>query len=263
MSAARDFSTISPSAKSLLLLKSQTSLPYAKEAAELLFGAEAVGRAKDELLTTPGAELRRRHFELRARSVDIALAEVGASRVLELAAGLSFRGLAMAERTADVHYVDSDLANIVAIKSEIAGALPTQPLLGTVRFVDLNAVDAEAFRAAVHQLPPGPIAILHEGLLMYLDDEERNRLATNVTNALRERGGWWITADIYVRTDAHVFREERTKAFLEQHRVEEKKFASWGAAESFFTTYGFSVLKRSASSRDPQHARETWTLALC
>jgi len=35
----RDFSTISPSAKSLLLVKSQTSLPFARQAAELLWGA--------------------------------------------------------------------------------------------------------------------------------------------------------------------------------------------------------------------------------
>ena len=45
----RDFSTISPSAKSLLLVKSQTSLPFARQAAELtadLARALAIERAR-------------------------------------------------------------------------------------------------------------------------------------------------------------------------------------------------------------------------
>jgi hypothetical protein len=39
MTAARDFTTISPSARSLLLMKSQTAIPFARRAAALMFGA--------------------------------------------------------------------------------------------------------------------------------------------------------------------------------------------------------------------------------
>jgi O-methyltransferase involved in polyketide biosynthesis len=124
----------------------------------------------------------------------------------------------------------------------------------------LDALDAAAFRDAVRQLPPGPVAIIQEGLLMYLDDAEKARLATNVRSALLERGGVWATADIYVRSDAPFFREERTKRFLEQHGVDEKKFADWAAAETFFTAQGFSIARKLSPSSDARRIRETWVL---
>jgi O-methyltransferase involved in polyketide biosynthesis len=264
---ARDFSSISPSAKSLLLVKSQTTLPFARKAAEHLWGAGAVTAAGEEAAANPGANLRRRHFEIRARSLDQALAATrtahGGTRVLEIAAGLSFRGLALAARE-DVFYVDTDLPAIAAIKAELVTTLHPTPLAGTLRVAALDALDAEAFREAVRQMPPGPLAVLHEGLLMYLDPGEKARLAASVREALLERGGAWLTADVYVRSEAReavVFREERTKKFLEQHRVEQNKFADWSEAEAFFTGAGFAVTERISSSVDPWHGRETWVLA--
>jgi hypothetical protein len=104
----RDFSTISPSAKSLLLVKSQTSLPFARAASELLWGAEYVEQGVPGSRRDLRRRERRRHFEIRAQSLHEALHELGASRVLEIAAGLSFRGLAMAS-CGDVFYLDTDL----------------------------------------------------------------------------------------------------------------------------------------------------------
>ena len=108
-------------------------------------------------------------------------------------------------------------------------------------------------------MPPGPIAIVHEGLLRYLDDEEKTRLAASVRAALAERGGWWVTADVYVRSDVAVFREEKTRRFLEAHRVEEKKFADWDAAESYFARSGFRVAQRLGEG-DAWTKRETWVM---
>jgi O-methyltransferase involved in polyketide biosynthesis len=260
MTTPRDFSTISPSARSLLLVKAQTTVPYARPAAELLWGRGAVEAAEREAAAIPEAAARRRHFELRARSLDEALAELGATRVLELAAGLSFRGLAMAERPG-VFYLDTDLPELAAIKAALVPSLHPAPLAGTLRVQALDALDAGAFRAAVEGMPAGPIAVVHEGLLMYLDDGEKARLASSVREALLERGGAWITADVYVRSSAPVYREERTKAFLEAHRVEEKKFADLGAAESFFTSQGFTVTRTLAPEGDPWRVRQTWVLS--
>jgi hypothetical protein len=44
--AERDWSTVSPSAKWLLLLKAQTSIPFAREAAVLLFGETVVAASR-------------------------------------------------------------------------------------------------------------------------------------------------------------------------------------------------------------------------
>jgi O-methyltransferase involved in polyketide biosynthesis len=260
MSTSRDFSTISPSAKALLLVKAQTSLPYARRAAELLWGAASVEAAEREASASPEAATRRRHFELRAQSLDAALDLLGANRVLELAAGLSFRGLAMAQR-AGVFYLDTDLPELVSVKASLVESLRPASLPGTLRIGALDALDADAFRAAIRAMPAGPLAIIHEGLLMYLDEGEKARLAASIRDALLERGGTWVTADVYVRSKTPVYREERTKRFLEAHRVEEKKFADMAAAEAFFTSNGFTVTRSISLEADPWRARQTWVLA--
>ncbi len=259
MSSQRDFSTISPSAKSLLLVKSQTNLPFARQAAELLWGAAYVEAAHQKADATPGAAQRRGHFEIRARSVDDALRELGATRVLELAAGLSFRGLTMASR-GDVFYLDTDLPEIATLKADLVARLHPGPLLGKLSVRALDALDAEAFRAAVSDIPQGPLAIVHEGLLMYLNDAEKARLAASVRAALLERGGAWVTADVYVRSDVQPFRDERTKKFLEEHRVEDNKFSDFAAAEAYFNANGFTITHRLSPSTDPWRVRETWVL---
>jgi hypothetical protein len=128
----------------------------------------------------------------------------------------------------------------------------------------LNALDKSAFAATVSEIPDGPLAIANEGLLAYLDDTEKGHLASNVHAALRARGGLWLTADVYVRHAkgaAPTVGYGRSRKFLEQHRVEENKFASWDAAERFFTDHGFAVQKKLAH-KDPRHIRESWALAV-
>jgi len=251
----RDFSTISPSARSLLKVKAHTTLPFARRAAELVFGTDEVAVAN----AGPDAEARRRHFELRARSIDAVLDELAATRVIELAAGLSFRGLDRAART-PVTYLDTDLPAIIELKAALVAQLAPTELAGTLHVQALDALDTAAFRAAVALLPPGEIAIVHEGLLMYLDDDEKARLAANIREALCDRGGAWVTADVYVRSEHHLHREDHVKQFLIEHRVEERKFADWPAAETFFAAHGFRVMNKHAPSTDPLRVRETWVM---
>ncbi len=259
--AERDYSTISPSAKSLLLVKALTTLPFAREAAEQLWGAQTVEAARLDAEATPGAFARQRHFEMRARSLDAALAAAGIPLVLEIASGLCFRGLAMAAQQ-EVFYVDTDLPGLASIKAELAAKLHPGPLPGTYRVRALDALDGDAFRATVQELPPGPVAIVHEGLLMYLDDAEKRRLASSVREALRLRGGAWITADVYVRSETHLVRDARTTQFLAAHRVEENKFADLASARAFFEGCGFRVVHAVAPDGDPWSVRQTWTMDL-
>jgi hypothetical protein len=84
-----------------------------------------------------------------------------------------------------------------------------------------------------------------------------------VREALLERGGAWITADVYRRSETHLFRDERSAKFLAEHRVEEKKFADFAAAEAFFNDHGFAVARRSSTEGDPWPVRETWVLLPC
>jgi O-methyltransferase involved in polyketide biosynthesis len=260
MNATRDFSTISPSARSLLMVKAQTSLPFARRAAELLWSASAVEEAQRKTVATPWAVGRRFHFEQRARSIDAAIELLGSTRILELAAGLSFRGLDMAARRADVVYLDTDLPQMAATKAGLVRQLHPEPLKGTLLVKPLNALDPEAFRVSVDLLPSAPIAIVQEGLLMYLDEAEKAALAANVRAALLARGGAWITADVYVRSALQPQRDERTAKFLQEHRVEERKFADFAAATAFFESQGLSVARRISPESDPWPVRQTWVL---
>jgi O-methyltransferase involved in polyketide biosynthesis len=252
---ARDFSTISPSARWLLLAKAHSGFPYAREIAELVFGRDEVAA----IPTSPDAAIRRRHFELRARSLDEALELVAATRILELAAGLSFRGLAWAERDG-VHYLDTDLPELVELKRDLASRVAPPALAGTYRIEPLDVMDEAAFARAAAAVPAGPLAIVHEGLLMYLGPEEKQRLAASIREALRARGGHWITADIYLRRASPIARDERVEKFLAEHRVEEQKFGSFGEAEAFFADAGFAIEHRLVPSDDPALVRQTWIL---
>jgi O-methyltransferase involved in polyketide biosynthesis len=258
----RDYSTISPSAMSLLLMKSQTAIPYAKQASALLWG-DSIPDDLSHALVGENARRRLRHFEGRYRSLDKLLAEAALTRVLEIGAGLSFRGLELT-RASDTFYLDTDLPNIAALKAELVAQLHPGPLIGTLRIQALNAVDDDAFEAAIDAVPPGPIAVANEGLLVYLDGTEKARLAANVRRALKARGGVWLTADVYVQNpggSAPTVGYGRSREFLDRHRVEHNKFANFAAAERFFTDNGFRITNKLAHEH-PQHIRESWALSV-
>ncbi len=263
LDAARDYSTISPSALSLLLMKSGSSIAFAKQAATLLWND---GRVPDELahaMTAENARRRLRHFENRYRSLDRLLLQVACPNVLEIGSGLSFRGLELA-RTSPTHYVDTDLPALAALKAKLVAQLHPGPLTGTLRVQALDALDGEAFQDTVASMPDGPLAIANEGLLVYLDEREKARLAANVRTALEERGGSWLTADVYLRNpggSAPTVGYGRSRAFIDAHRVEQNKFSDWGAAERFFNDAGFKVVSKLAHQH-PLHVRESWALAL-
>lgn len=260
MDVARDFSTISPSAVWLLAMKSQTEIPFAREAALALLGEEVVARELAES-DIPGADMRLHHFEARYRSVDTLLAETGATRILEIGGGLSFRGLALARRE-PVFYLDTDLPAMAEAKAGLVSALHVGPLAGTLRIAALDALDGDAFGRAVAEIPPGPFAIANEGLLVYFGSDEKARLAAHIRETLLARGGVWITADVYVRSppDPRIGQDERVRRFVEAHNVEANKFGSWDEAERFFTSCGLAVSRRLSPTADHYRVRESWVL---
>jgi O-methyltransferase involved in polyketide biosynthesis len=254
----RDYSSISQSAKWLALTKATTTIPFAREAAVLLFGEDVVRRAEEAVASLNGQRVN--HFENRYRSIDQALEIVRHRNVVEIGAGLSFRGLAMA-RSPGVHYLDTDLPELLAIKADLIARLDHPPLQGTLRLEPLDALAPGALAGAVRQVPAGPVAVVNEGLLMYLDASEKERLAAAIQEVLEERAGSrWITADCYVRTgERPAGGDPRVERFVAEHRVEEQKFGSWEEAERFFTTHGFRIESR-LDPNDARHIRETWIL---
>jgi hypothetical protein len=93
----KDFISISPSAKALLLLKGLTDIPFARDTAELISFPKKY--APDFTNKDFAFWKRVVHFEQRYWSIDKALSFLPTNNFLELSSGFSFRGLDMS-RTA-------------------------------------------------------------------------------------------------------------------------------------------------------------------
>jgi O-methyltransferase involved in polyketide biosynthesis len=243
----RSFSSISPSAKSLLLLKGQTNIPFAKETAELLVFPEKYEpdlQSKDLTLWA-----RTLHFENRYWSIDQLLEDLSVNNILELSSGFSFRGLEMTGKQ-KVHYIDTDLPEVIDIKKGFISALQksSSDREGSLELISLNALDEANFREVVAHFAQGEITIINEGLLMYLDMSEKERLCKIIHSLLTERGGYWITADIYIKNkleNLNLKIDNATKDFFLKHNIEENKFESFEEAEKFFNSMGFIIDRKA------------------
>jgi O-methyltransferase involved in polyketide biosynthesis len=248
MSQQKDFTTISPSAKSLLMMKGYTNIPYAKETAALMEGGEVFGlnfEDKDFWFW-----IRVMHFESRYWSIDQLLKGTDNRNILELSSGYSLRGLDLCVKDASIHYIDTDLPEVVQTKQDMIDRLQlATDVKGNFELLPLNALDETAFRSLTDRLDDGPISIINEGLLMYLNTEEKKQLCKIIHRTLKERGGCWITADIYTKRSEEMRsslpQSESEKAFFEQHNLEENKFDSWEAAGVFFREQGFELIREA------------------
>lgn len=264
----RDPSAISPSAYALLKMKSVTSIPYVREAAALLDAELAVKPMNIHNLETNVDPIiywgRVLHFESRYCQVDQLLKELTATNILEISSGFSFRGLALSEKK-PVYYIDTDLPNIIIGKQHFVDAFKdarntqttstghTGP--GHYEMLPLNALDTQAFEAITARFPAGPLSIINEGLLVYLDTQEKEQLCHNIRTALQTRGGAWITADIYIRRseEEQEKKDDPWRQWSREHDLEEKKFASFHEAEVFFDRMGFKIEKEAT----PDYSRLT------
>lgn len=244
----KDYSSISPSAKSLLLAKAYTNIPFAKETAALMDHSEVFGMSFDE--ADFWFWMRVMHFELRYWSIDQLLAQTDARNILELSSGFSFRGIARCNQDAGLHYIDTDLPELVATKQQMMAQLQLgKDLKGRFELLPLNAMDDAAFDQVAQRFGEGPLSIVNEGLLMYLNLEEKTRLCRTIHQILKQRGGCWITADVYVKwtkqMGAELPQSDSEKAFFAQHHIDENKFDSYAAAQAFFEAQGFEVVKEA------------------
>ena len=243
----KDFTSVSPSAKSLLLMKGYTNIPYAKQTAALMQGPEVFDLSFDD--KDFWFWIRVMHFENRYWTIDQLLKDTDSKNVMELSSGYSLRGLEMCTKE-DIHYIDTDLPEVIATKQGMIYKLELgKELKGKLELLPLNALDEIAFNDVVSRFGDGALTIVNEGLLMYLNLDEKKQLCKIIHNILKQRGGNWITADVYVkRTEEERVNLPQSKgeaAFFEQHNIEENKFDSYESAEAFFKEQGFELVKEA------------------
>ncbi len=241
----RDFSSISPSARWMLLCKGHTNIPYAKEVAELLEYPNKYlpdFKKRDFTFWASTLGLERRYWSLNQLLNDLLI-----KNILEFSSGYSLRSLEYAQQKG-VHYIDTDLPDIIAVKIEFIGSLQKGEIKtnGKLELLPLNALDKKSFLEIVSHFPQGKIAIVNEGLLTYLIKQEKEKLCSIIHDILIERGGYWITADIALKDKESKLRlsyNDGIKKFNEQHDTEGNSFESFEEAEMFFKKNGFVIDK--------------------
>jgi hypothetical protein len=244
----RNFNTISPSAKSLLFMKAYTNIPFALETADLAAFPEKF--SPDYENKDINFWIRLVHFEKRYQSINELLEGLKIKNFLELASGYSFRSL---DKTLneECFYIDTDLDDMIHRKKIMAGELmKNKKIIGNLDFSSLNALDEKQFNDIVDKFPAGEIVILNEGLLMYLNEKEKSILSNIIHKILEKRGGYWITADIYFKTESNksfMHFEDHTRKFFEEHKIQDNKFESPESAAEFFDKNGFVIDKESES----------------
>jgi O-methyltransferase involved in polyketide biosynthesis len=247
MSINKDFSSISPSARWLLLLKGYTNIPFAREVAELLeYPNKYIPDFKKRDFTLWAGVF---HFESRYWSIDQLLKDLSIKNIIELSSGYSLRSLDYTKRK-EVHYIDTDLPDVIAVKKEFVNSLIKEEINsnGQLELLPLNALDKNSFHEIISHFHQGEVAIVNEGLLTYLDKQEQKKLCSIIHDILIERGGYWITADIYLKNKQPKLgfkHDDEKKEFYKQHDTESNSFESFKEAEKFFREMGFVIEKEA------------------
>jgi O-methyltransferase involved in polyketide biosynthesis len=224
-------------------MKGCTDIPFARKTAELIKFPDEYAPDFDKKNISFWA--RTVHFETRYWSIDQLLEDIPARNILELSSGFSFRSLETVKQK-EVYYIDTDLPEVIKAKKDFITVLNSDPvgIKGTLELQSLNALNDTEFHEVVKHFPAGEIVIVNEGLLMYLDTAEKEKLCKTIHSILKEHGGYWITADIYLknttkRLDIKIGSEETE--FFEQHNIEDNKFESFEKAKDFFQRMGFII----------------------
>lgn len=191
-----------------------TSMPYAKEIYEEL-GEELKQGGKDMFpswlaflcLNISSVRVKVSMLEGRYYSTNKAIQRLGKNvPVLELAAGLSTRGLEMCNTSSC--FIESDLENMIQDKRRITEAIRRKDgrqIFSKHYFTSINPIRIDELEKAAEILKAhkinAPLAIVHEGLFGYLTDEEQEVMRDNVRNFLQNCSpqGAWITPDFSVR----------------------------------------------------------------
>jgi len=209
------YAKIGVTAKLAAYMRRFSDIPFAEDVAQALQAREAF----DRLLTDSGMQpddllWYAPIFEVRYKSIAAAIRASGIRQVMELASGVSLRGLGMAQ-DASMSYVETDLADITMEKVALVADLRRRhdlPDYGNHFLAVANALDPAQLRAAVKGFEHDkPLAIVNEGLFQYLSIEEMETVARNVRALLVEFGGVWITPDFAIRADVKNVTEQQRR----------------------------------------------------
>ena len=188
-------------------------------------------------------------FELRYKSVTEAIRRTGSRQVLELASGLTLRGLVFTQDPRYT-YIESDLTGIRAEKKAIIASLRQKYGLAdhaNLHFPAVNALDRSQLQEAVKRLNRDqPLVVVNEGLFQYLSPDEMRAVVSNIRELLAEFKGSWITPDFSIKDEVNQVSEQqrnfrRIVAAATEHKMYNNAFDSLEQLMAFLREMGLSA----------------------
>ncbi len=240
---------ISPTAWVVARLRTFTDIPYSQEVFEALQAIVRTTQSAAEIEKLEGMiEPETAVFmEARVKLVNRLIKESGVKQMLELAAGFSPRGMDLT-KDPSIAYAEMDLPGVMDEKRQIIEALVSQgklPARPNLHCYDGNALNAEDISEATTAFKKEPVAIVNEGLLTYLDFDEKAKVAKNVHSLLEVFGGVWITPDLSLWSGGKAQTVNRKIESVTKIDKQKISFQDEAAARRFFEELGFSVESHS------------------
>jgi O-methyltransferase involved in polyketide biosynthesis len=231
--------------------RSFTDIPHARDMFEA-FESIRSKKTDKSVLELSDTQLAPQ-FEARYILLNRLIKESGTKQIMEVAAGLSTRGLELTAAS-DVTYVELDLPAMARDKEKVVSRLIENDVIQkrpNLHIETGNAVsESDMHRATRHFDPVKPVVIVNEGLLRYFSMEDKARYAKNVAVILGEFGGTWITSDVSVPRiyyqEKEIMASRRKKiSGITGIDISKNLFKGPDDAERFFRDLGFKVKRHS------------------
>jgi hypothetical protein len=246
---------ISPTAKLAAYFRSLSEIPFSKEIAEAIQAEQAAKQMVGDKLSMM-AKFQAPLIEARYRTINASLEQIKPEVVLEFACGLLPRGLEFAQRS--ITYIGTDLPDILSESSLILNSIASRLGISKEKFhfQPCNVLNKDEVYKSVSKYENYKVAICNEGLLMYLNMQEKATMAENVREILLQSNGAWITTDIVTRNSRRDLfdslksdQKDLVKSVFGDisnqvgRDVIENDFPSEAEAFNFYKTLGFDIMK--------------------
>lgn len=234
---------VSPTAWVIAYRRTFTDIPYSQnifKELKKIRGSMGNEDIPDEFKTPEIAP----QIEARYKLINKFVRESGITQIFELAAGLSPRGLDMTNNP-NINYVESDLQDILSQKKIIINAITNQR--SNLHFEPVNALDESTWQNVIsHFDQEKPIVVINEGLLRYLNFDQKAIVARNIYTLLKKYGGLWITPDITLKKIVQIenkITSGKVQKVLQTTgvNIDTNCFENIGDAKKFFENLGFSI----------------------
>ena len=250
-----NYENIGPTAWRVAYQRTLSDIKYAKEIFDELDSfVKPSNSVQTEYMESAKTSNLAPQFEARYKLINNLLEKNKTSQILEIASGLAPRGLAMTEENPDLQYVELDLPIMAGHKRKMLENLfvkgKAKPQ-NNLHIEDGDALDEKSLFKATRYFKNEPISVVNEGLLRYLNFNQKAVVAKNIHSLLEKFGGVWITSDITLKKIlTNQYKHERSDnrkriIALSGIDVEANSFENEEEARNFFEKLDFSVERHS------------------